>query len=61
VNAIQTPLSGLKMFSKSLSKHLKGFGSTFAELPAALVADTLLDFCHPSQTKRNTKSKKALL
>jgi hypothetical protein len=31
------------MFSKSLSEHLKGFGSGFTELDAKLDADTLLD------------------
>jgi hypothetical protein len=33
-----------KMFSKSLTKHLKGFGSGFTELCAKFDADTLLDF-----------------
>jgi hypothetical protein len=32
------------MFSKSLTKHVKGFGSGFAELHAKLDADTSLDF-----------------
>jgi hypothetical protein len=31
------------MFSKSLMKHFKGFGSRFAELHAKYDADTLLD------------------
>jgi hypothetical protein len=39
------------MFSKSLTKHLKGFGSEFTKLHAKLDADTLLDFAIPSQTK----------
>jgi hypothetical protein len=32
------------MFSKSLTKHFRGFGSGFTELRAKLDADTLLDF-----------------
>jgi hypothetical protein len=32
------------MFSKSLTKHFKGFGGGFTELHAKLDADTLLDF-----------------
>jgi hypothetical protein len=32
------------MFSKSLTKHLKGFGGGFTELHAKFDADTLLDF-----------------
>jgi hypothetical protein len=34
------------MFSKSLTKHFKGFGSGFTELYAKLDADTLLDFAN---------------
>jgi hypothetical protein len=34
----------LKMFSKSFTKHFKGFGSRFTELHAKLDADMLLDF-----------------
>jgi hypothetical protein len=47
------------MFSKSLTKHFKGFGSGFTELHAKPVADTLLDFAIHSRKneKRNTKSK----
>jgi hypothetical protein len=48
------------MFSKSLTKHFSGFGSGFTELHAKLDADTLLNFCYPSQTKRNTALKKHL-
>jgi hypothetical protein len=33
-----------RMFSKSLTKYFKGFGSGFNELRAKLNADTLLDF-----------------
>jgi hypothetical protein len=32
------------MFSKSLTKHFKGFGSGFAELQTELDADMLLNF-----------------
>jgi hypothetical protein len=32
------------MFSKSVTKHLKGFGKGFTELHAKLDADTLLNF-----------------
>jgi hypothetical protein len=32
------------MFSKSLTKHFKGFGSEFTELHAKLDAVSLLDF-----------------
>jgi hypothetical protein len=58
VNAIQKPLSGLKMFSNSLTKHFEGFGKGFTELHAKLDADTLLDFAiHRRQNKtRNRKS-----
>jgi hypothetical protein len=34
----------LKECSQNLTKHFKGFGSRFTELPAKLGADTLLDF-----------------
>jgi hypothetical protein len=33
-----------RMFSKSLMKHFKGFGSGFTELHAKLDADTSLSF-----------------
>jgi hypothetical protein len=45
------------MFSKSLTKHFKDFCRVFTELHAEFDADTF-DFCHPSQTEGNTKSKK---
>jgi hypothetical protein len=46
------------MFSKSLTKHFKGFGSGFTELHAKLDADTLLDFAiHHRQNK--TRSRKS--
>jgi hypothetical protein len=38
------------MFSKSLTKHFKGFGSGFTDLHAKSGAETLLDFAiHHSQ------------
>jgi hypothetical protein len=41
-----------RIFSKSLMKHFKGFGSGFTELHAKLDADTLLDFAiHRRQNK----------
>jgi hypothetical protein len=47
------------MFSKSLMKHFKGFGSGFTELHAKLDADTLLDFViHRRQNK--TRSRKSI-
>jgi hypothetical protein len=46
------------MFSESLMKHLKGFGSGFAKLRGKLDADALLDFAtHRSQ--RETRSRKS--
>jgi hypothetical protein len=42
MNAIQNPLSGLKNFSQSLTKHLKGCATGFTELHAELDADTTL-------------------
>jgi hypothetical protein len=45
------------MFSKSLTKHLKGFGSGFTKLHAKLDADTLLDFAiHRRQNETSRKS-----
>jgi hypothetical protein len=44
MNVIQKPLYGLRMFSKSLMKHFRGFGGGFTELHAELDADMLLDF-----------------
>jgi hypothetical protein len=58
MNAIQNPLSGLNMFTKSLTKHFKGSGSGFTELNAKLDADTLLNFAiHGRQNK--TRSRKS--
>jgi hypothetical protein len=42
------------MFSKSLMKHFKGFGSAFTKLHAKPDADTLLDFaihCKQNETR----------
>jgi hypothetical protein len=46
------------MFSKSLVKHFRGFGSGFTELHAKLDADTLLDFAihHRRNEIRSQKS-----
>jgi hypothetical protein len=58
VNAIQNLLSGLKMFSKSLTKHFKGFNSIFTELRSKTNAGTLLDFViHRRQNE--TRSRKS--
>jgi hypothetical protein len=43
------------MFSKSLMKHFKGFGSGFTELHEKLDADTLLDFAI-RRSQRETRS-----
>jgi hypothetical protein len=43
MNVIQKPLSSLKNFSESLTKHFNGFGSGFTKLHAELDEDTLLD------------------
>jgi hypothetical protein len=44
------------MFSKSLTKHFKGFGSGFNELHAKLDADTLLNFAiHRRQKKHEVE------
>jgi hypothetical protein len=46
------------MFSKSLTKHFKGFGNEFTKLHAKLDADTLLNFAiHSSQNE--TRSRKS--
>jgi hypothetical protein len=50
------------MFSRSLTKHFKGFGSGFTELHAKLDADTLLDFAiycrqNETQSQKNTHVK----
>jgi hypothetical protein len=47
------------MFSKSLTKHFKGFGSRFIELHEKLDADALLYFLSIAD-KTTTKSKKHL-
>jgi hypothetical protein len=48
------------MFSKSLTKHFKGFGSRLTELHEKLDADTLLDL--PSiADKTNHEVEKALV
>jgi hypothetical protein len=44
MNAIQKPLSSLKLILKSLTNHLKGFSIGFTEVHAELYAETLLDF-----------------
>jgi hypothetical protein len=47
------------MFSKSLTKHFKGFGSGFTELEAKLDANTLLEFAiHRRQNE--TRSGKSI-
>jgi hypothetical protein len=43
------------MFSKSLTKHFKGFCSRFTELHSKLGVDTLLDFAIPDKTKHKVK------
>jgi hypothetical protein len=63
VNVFQKPLSGLGMFSKSLSEHLKDFGSRFTELDTKLDADTLLDFAihrrqNETRSRKNTHVKR---
>jgi hypothetical protein len=45
------------MFSKSLTKHFKGFGSGFTRLHAKLDADTLFDFAI-HLTQNETRSRK---
>jgi hypothetical protein len=47
------------MFSKSLMKHFKGFGSGFSKFHAKLDADTLINFSiHRRQDKTKHKVKK---
>jgi hypothetical protein len=60
MNAIQKQLFGKKKekFSKSLTKHFKGFGSGFAELHEKLDADTLLDFAF-HRRQNETQSRKS--
>jgi hypothetical protein len=50
------------MFSKSLMKHFKGFGSGFTEIHAKLDANTLLDFVihhrqNETQIRKSTRVK----
>jgi hypothetical protein len=47
-----------KMFSKSLKKHFKCFGSRFTKFHAKLDADTLLDF---AITDKKNKVEKAFV
>jgi hypothetical protein len=49
------------MFSKSLTKHFKGFGSGFTELHAKLDADALLDFAIHRSQRETQKIEKALM
>jgi hypothetical protein len=54
------------MFSKSLTKHFKGFGSGFTELHANLDADTLLNFAihrrqNGTRSRKSTRVKTALV
>jgi hypothetical protein len=47
------------MFSKSVTKHFKGFGSGFTELHGKLDADILLDFA--IRRRQNiTRSRKSI-
>jgi hypothetical protein len=46
------------MFSKSLTKYFKGFGSEFTELHTKLNADTLLDFAI-RRRQNETRSRKS--
>jgi hypothetical protein len=47
----------LNMFSKSLAKHFKGFGSGFTELHTKPDADMLLDFAiHRRQNKTRSRN-----
>jgi hypothetical protein len=48
------------MFSKSFTKHFKGFGSRVAGLHAKLDADMALDFAI-YRRQNETRSKKALV
>jgi hypothetical protein len=50
------------MFSKSLTKHFKGFDSRFTELRAKLYADMLLSFAihrrqNETQSRKSTRVK----
>jgi hypothetical protein len=45
------------MFSKSITKYFKDFGSRFTELHAKLDADTLLDFAiHRRQNEKRSQT-----
>jgi hypothetical protein len=46
------------MFSKNLTKHLRGFSSGFTALHAKLVADAFLDFAICHRQKHNEKWRK---
>jgi hypothetical protein len=60
MNAIQKPLSCLKIVLQKPTKHFKGFDSQFSELHAKFDADTLLEFTiHRRQNE--TRSQKALM
>jgi hypothetical protein len=43
------------MFSKSITKHFKGFGSGFTELHTKLDADTVPDFAISYKTKHEAE------
>jgi hypothetical protein len=54
------------MFSKSLTKHFKGFGSGFIELHAKLDADMLLDLAiyrrqNGTRSRKSTRVKTLLV
>jgi hypothetical protein len=50
--------SAYTVFSKSLTKHFKGFGSGFIELHANLDADTLPDFAIHRRQKETLSRKR---
>jgi hypothetical protein len=60
VNAIQNRCPASRLFSKSLTKHFKGFDSGFIELHAKLDADTLLGFAI-HRRENETRIRKALV
>jgi hypothetical protein len=49
------------MFSKGFKKHLKGFGSGFAELHAKFQAGALLDFAIHRRQNETRNRKKTLV
>jgi hypothetical protein len=54
------------MFSKSLTKHFKSFGSGFTELHAKLAADTMLNYAihrrqNETQSRKSTRVKTMLV